>query len=124
MAFPSAAEVGARDSQTAQLQAALARLETREDAEHARGALEQARRALGTASTKGKDEAAVERAQGIARAAITLATRQLDRRRAQADLVDAERRLQAIRARADAQRRALEALMRERAALARRMEAR
>jgi len=110
--------------QTAQLRASLERLDAREDAEHARGAIEQARRALVRASSPDRDPAAVVRAQGIARAAINLAERQLDRRRAQADLASAQRRLEAIQARAAAQRRALEALMRERASLAREMEER
>jgi len=59
------------------------------------------------------------RAQHIARAAMVLAERQLERRKAQAGLFATQRRLTATRERANAQRRVLEALMRDRASLAR-----
>lgn len=117
-----AAEVTGAPARSAQLETALTRLEGREDAKYAKGAIEQARRALDTASAQGADDSTVARACGIAHAAIVLAERQLDRREAQARLFAVQRRLHAIRARASAQRRALEALMRERASLAREME--
>jgi hypothetical protein len=109
----------ASDAQTAQLQHRLGQLEAREDAKYAKGALEQARRALHAATQRVEDANAVSRAQQIARAALVLAERQLERRSVQAQLFATQRRLTATRERADAQRRALEALMRDRAALAR-----
>jgi hypothetical protein len=102
-----------------QLQTRLARLEAREDAVYATGALEQARRALRSASGSAEDDERVSRAEGIARAAMVLAESQLERRRSQQDLAAIQARLQAIRQQADAQRRTLEALMRDRASLAR-----
>jgi septal ring factor EnvC (AmiA/AmiB activator) len=51
-----------------------------------------------------------------------LASRQLDLHQSEAELVAARERLDAIRARATAQRRVLEALLEERASLARGME--
>jgi hypothetical protein len=111
-------DLGSR-AQTAQLQSKLGRIEAREDAKYAKGALEQARRALQTASGPVDDANAVLRAQQIARAAMVLAERQLERRKAQAGLFATQRRLTATRERANAQRRALEALMRDRASLAR-----
>ena len=72
-----------------------------------------------TASGPIEDANAVLRAQQIARAAMVLAERQLERRKAQAGLFATQRRLTATRERANAQRRALEALMRDRASLAR-----
>jgi hypothetical protein len=86
---------------------------------YAKGALEQARRALQASSGSLEDAEAVSRMQHIARAAMVLAERQLARRRAQAELFATQRRLTATRERATAQRRALEALMRDRASLAR-----
>ncbi len=106
-------------TQTAQLQNRLSRLETREDAKYAKGALEQARRALQAASGPDKDASTIHRTQQIARAAMVLAERQLDRRQAQVELFATQRRLTATRERAGAQRRVLEALMRDRASLAR-----
>ena len=50
---------------------------------------------------------------------MVLAERQLERRKAQAELFATQRRLTATRERANAQRRALEALMMDRASLAR-----
>jgi hypothetical protein len=120
--FPATSGVAddaALRAQTEQLQHRLGRLEAREDAKYAKGALEQAHRALTTASGSVEDPDATSRAQGIARAAIVLAERQLERRSAQAALFATQRRLTATRDRANAQRRALEALMRERASLAR-----
>ncbi|MBW1761245.1 MAG: hypothetical protein JRG67_13605 [Deltaproteobacteria bacterium] len=116
------ADEGASRAQTAQLQDRLGRLEAREDAKYAKGALEQARRALLSASRSLEDANAAARAQQIARAAMVLADRQLERRKAQAELFATQRRLTATRERANAQRRALEALMRDRASLARRGE--
>jgi hypothetical protein len=107
-------------AQTVQLQDRLARLEAREDARYAKGALEQARRALQAASGPLQDTDAVSRRQQIARAAMVLAERQLERRKAQAELFATQRRLTATRERANAQRRALEALMIDRASLSRR----
>jgi hypothetical protein len=106
-------------AQTAQLQLRLGRIEAREDAKYAKGALEQARRALQAATHRVEDANAVSRAQQIARAAMVLAERQLERRRVQAQLFATQRRLTATRERANAQRRALEVLMRDRASLAR-----
>ena len=107
--------VGAR---TVQLEQRLRVLESDENAKYVAGALEQARRALDQA--RGPDLAHSQRAQSIADAALALADRQLARRRAQAALLQTERRLRQVRERADAQRRVLEALMRERAALSQR----
>jgi chromatin segregation and condensation protein Rec8/ScpA/Scc1 (kleisin family) len=104
--------------QTAQLQDQLGRLEAREDAKDARAALEQARRALQAATGPIEDAATMVRAQQIARAAMTLAERQLERRKAQTGLIEAQRRLRLMQERASSQRRALEALMRERASAA------
>jgi hypothetical protein len=106
-------------AQTAQLQERLGRLEAREDAKYAKGALEQARRSLLGATGNQEDAGAVLRNQRIARAAMVLAERQLERRSVQAALFATQRRLTATRERANAQRRALEALMRDRASLAR-----
>jgi len=125
--FPGASgladELSLRD-QTAALQNQLGRLEARSDAQDADDALEHARRALRAASGPIDDADAVVRAHGIARAAMALAERQLEQRRAQSELIAAQRRLDGVRERANAQRRALEMLMRERAALARRGELR
>jgi hypothetical protein len=107
---------------TAQLQERLGRLEARRDAEHAEGAIEQARRALQIASSGTEDASSVSRAQRIARAAMVLAERQLARRQAEAELLATQRRLAAIHERALAQRRVLEALLKERAALTRSAE--
>ena len=85
----------------------------------AKGALEQARRALGTASNPTTDRDAARRASKIAEASLVLADRQLARRKSQAELFATQRRLNSTRERANAQRRALEALMMERAGLAR-----
>ena len=57
-------------AQTAQLQDKLRRLEARDDAKYAKGALQQARLALQTASGPIEDANAVVRAQQIARAAM------------------------------------------------------
>jgi hypothetical protein len=123
--FPAASRAsGATDeaalrAQTSQLQHRLGQLEARDDAKYANGALDQARRALETAAHHIEDVKAVARAQQIARAAMVLAERQLERRTAQGQWVATQRRLTATRDRARAQRRALEALMRDRASLAR-----
>ena len=90
-----------------------------EDASSIESALQEARRAVERAEQPSDDAAAALRAQDIARAALTLAERQIDRRRTQQALFDTQRRLTAKRERAEAQRRVLEALMRERAALVR-----
>lgn len=111
-------------AQTSQLQHRLGQLEARDDAKYANGALDQARRALETAAHHIEDVKAVARAQQIARAAMVLAERQLERRTAQGQWVATQRRLTATRDRARAQRRALEALMRDRASLARTGESR
>jgi hypothetical protein len=113
------ADDAASRAKTAQLQERLGRLEARDDAKYAKGALEHARRALSVATGDPEDPGAVSRQQQIARAAMVLAERQLERRRAQAELFATQRRLTATRERANAQRRALEALMRDRAAIAR-----
>lgn len=120
----SAAEEPVRAAETAQLQARLERLASRDDAKYAEGPIEQARLALDRASEPKQDPAVSARSQKIARAALVLAERQLDRRRTQLLLLETQRRLKAVRERAQAQRRVLEALMRERASLARRGELR
>jgi hypothetical protein len=104
------------------LQETLVRLEARDAAKHAEGALEQARRALRTASDRTEDERSVSRAQRIARAAMALAEQQLERHEAEAEVLATQRRLAAIRERALAQRRVLEVLLKERAALVRAAE--
>lgn len=128
LAWGAAGSTRAEDSQNRvmvdALRARLEQLETRDDANRAKGAIEQAREALRVASDSAEDPAAASRAQGIARAAIVLAGRQLDRHQSQTELSAAGRRLDATRARAEAQRRALEALLRERASLARAREQR
>lgn len=113
------ADEATSSAEAVQLQTRLARLEARDDAIHAKGALEQARRALQSASDAAGDDERVSRAEGIARAAMVLAERQLERRRSQDDLATTQARLAAIREQADAQRRALETLMRDRASIAR-----
>jgi hypothetical protein len=107
------------ESQAADLAYRLGELEARDDAKYAKGALEQARRAMLRASSLPEDPNAGARARGIADAALVLADRQLARRKAQAELFATQRRLSAIRERANAQRRVLEALMRDRASLTR-----
>jgi len=107
------------ESQTAELEHRLGQLEARDDAKYAKGALEQARRAILRASSSPEDPNAASRARRIADAALVLADRQLARRKAQAELFATQRRLSSIRERANAQRRVLEALMRDRASLAR-----
>ncbi|MDH3655870.1 MAG: hypothetical protein OEN21_16525 [Myxococcales bacterium] len=106
------------ESRTAELEQRLGRLEARDDAKYAKGALEQARRAMLRASSSHEGPNAASRARRIAGAALVLADRQLARRKAQAELFAAQRRLSSIRERANAQRRVLEALMRDRASLA------
>ena len=109
-------------ARTAQLQRRLGDLEGREDAKYAKGALQQARRALEAVSGPIEDPSAAARAQEIADAAMVLADRQLARRRSQAAFFQTQRRLSTVRDRANAQRRVLEALMRDRASLARSTE--
>ena len=121
MSFGALGESGLR-ARTVELQRRLGDLEAREDAKYAKGALQQARRALETASGPIEDPSAAARAQEIADAAMVLAGRQLARRRSQAALFQTQRRLSIVRDRAKAQRRVLETLMRERAELARSME--
>ena len=104
---------------TAQLQHRLAQIEAGEDSKYAEGALGQAHRALQVASSPTEAPKAVWRAQQIARAALALAERQIERHRVQAELFTTQRRLAAMRERASAQRRVLQALMKERAELAR-----
>lgn len=109
-------------ARTAQLQRRLGELEARVDAKYAKGALQQAKRALEIAAGPIEDPLAVERAQEIADAAMVLGGRQLARRHSQAALFQTQRRLTIVRDRAKAQRRVLETLMRERAELARSTE--
>ena len=106
-------------SEAALLQARFDRLVARTDAQYAEGAIEQASRALETASKETDDPERASRARRIAKAAVVLAERQLDRRRVQTELIETQKRLTANRERAQAQRRVLEALMKERASLAR-----
>ena len=114
----SHAEDLAVSEQSTQLRARLDRIGARDDAHYADAAMGQATRALQRAGATEDPEAAA-RANEIARAALVLAERQLDRRAVQAELFETQRRLTATRERAKAQRRVLEALMRERAELAR-----
>jgi hypothetical protein len=107
------------ESPSAELEHRLGQLEARDDAKYAKGALEQARRAMLRASSSPEDPNAAARARRIAAAALVLADRQLARRKAQAEFFATQRRLSSIRERANAQRRVLEALMRDRASLAR-----
>jgi len=106
------------DPEETQLETRLVRLEAHEDAQHVEGAIVQARRALDTARSA-DDAGARTRASRIAGAAIMWAERELDRLGVQRELLETQRRLTAVRERASAQRRVLEALMKERAALAR-----
>ena len=116
---PSTADEPAPGDEIGELRERLARVSALEDAHSVETALEQARRAVERAEEPNDDPEATLRAQGIARAALTLAERQLARRRTQEALFGTQRRLTATRERAAAQRRVLEALMRERAALVR-----
>jgi hypothetical protein len=121
---PGIAETSVANSEqasasNARLRERLQALDAREDAKFAKGAIEQARRALHRAEQPGADPDAVARARKIAEAAMVLADRQLARRWSQAELFATQGRLNGVRERANAQRRALEALMRERAAIAR-----
>lgn len=106
------------DPEEAQLETRLARLQAHEDAQHVEGAIAQARQALDTARTA-EDAGARTRASRIAGAAIMWGERELDRLGVQRELLETQRRLTTMRERASAQRRVLEALMKERAALAR-----
>ncbi len=109
-------------AKTPELERRLAAIEAQQDAAVARGALDQAKRALAQADAAGVSAASVTRSQAIADAALTLGDRQIARRSAQLALIDAERRLKLVKQRAIAQRRALETLMRERAELANKLE--
>lgn len=109
-------------ARTVQLQRRLGDLEAREDANHAKGVLAQAKHALEAASGPIEDPLATRRAQQIAEAAMVLAGRQLALRRSRAALLETQQRLDIVRERAKAQRRVLETLMRERAELARSTE--
>lgn len=106
-------------NEAASLRTRLSQLEARQDAAYARGALDQAAGALRTAADPATEPGAAARAQNIARAALVLAGRQLDLHQSDTKLVAAQRRLDAIRDRAAAQRRVLEALLKERASLVR-----
>jgi len=110
---------GSAEAETASLRVRLSHLEARDDAEYATGALQQATRALRVASGPATQPAAASRARDIAKAALVLAGRELAYRESQTELLDAQNRLEATRERADAQRRVLEALLKERASLAR-----
>jgi hypothetical protein len=101
------------------LEARLERVSTRDDAKYALGAIGQARRALSRAGQPDQDPATAVRSIELARAALVLSERQLERRRTQEALFETQRRLTATKERAEAQRRVLEALLRERAILAR-----
>lgn len=104
------------------LHARLQRIASSEDAKYAMGATEQARMALARASQPDQDPAVVARSVEIARAALVLSERRIERRQTQQALFETQRRLTATKERAAAQRRVLEALLRERAALAREAE--
>jgi hypothetical protein len=117
MAFATLDRGAAADLEEAHLELRLARLKAHEDAQYVEGAIAQARRALDAAANANDDGRA--RANRVADAAVTFAERELDRRSVQRELLDTQRRLTETRERATAQRRVLEALMKERAALAR-----
>jgi hypothetical protein len=119
VAARGSAEGSPPPEQVAQLRARFDRLTARQDATAVEGAIEQARQALEVAEHTGGDPGAKERAGETAHAAIVLAERQLHRREIQSELIATQRRVTAIRERAAAQRRVLEALMKERASLAR-----
>ena len=118
LAPTGSADGAAPEDETAQLRSRFERISARDDAAHAQGAIDQARRAFERAET-GTDDAEKGRVLEIARAAMELAERQLHRREIQAELIATQRRLTAMRDRAGAQRRVLEALMKERASLSR-----
>jgi hypothetical protein len=122
LAFPAAsgsAEGTVQADELGQLRARLERLSGREGAVYAEGAIEHARDALARVERATDDPQAQARARETARAAMALGERQLHLREVQAELIATQRRLTSIRERADAQRRVLEALMKERALLAR-----
>ena len=106
------------EDQAPALRARLNRLSDRSDAAHAEAAIEQARRALQRADDA-TDQGAKARALETARAAMVLGERRLHLREVRAELIATQRRLTGIRERAASQRRVLEALMKERASLAR-----
>ncbi len=116
-ASPFGSAAVANESEAARLQQRLEGVQARADAKYAKGALEQARQALAMSEQR-QGEAALS-AQHIAEAALVLAERQLARREAQEAFFAAYRRVQDLEGRAKAQRRALEALLKERARIAR-----
>lgn len=103
---------------TAQLERWLSEVSRSDDGKVASGAIRQARSAIDAASKEGAGAAEIGRAQSIAEAALVLAERRVALRGAVNALAAAEERVANIKERADAQRRVLEALMRERATLA------
>lgn len=113
------AEDASREDGVAQLRARFERLVRSEGAVHAEGAIEQARRALERAEGARDDPGERMRARETAHAAIVLGERQVHLRELQAELIATQQRLTAVRERAAAQRRVLEALLKERASLAR-----
>lgn len=106
------------DDAGARIGGRLDRIEAREDAHHVAPATERARRAL-DAAARADDQAEASRSLEIAHAATVLAERQLARRALRVELIETQERITATRQRAEAQRRVLEALLEERAALAR-----
>lgn len=103
---------------TADLDRWLFEVRTANDADVASGAVQQATTAIARAREPGAKLDTVQRAQSIAEASLVLAERQMARQQAAAALLAAEERVANTRERANAQRRVLEALMRERATLA------
>lgn len=112
------AEGAGREDQVAQLRSRFQRLAARESAPNVEGPIDQARRALELADGAADDPEKQARALETAHAAIVLGERRLQLREVQAELIATQQRLTVVRERAAAQRRVLEALLRERASLA------
>ncbi|MEM7139279.1 MAG: hypothetical protein AAF500_22095 [Myxococcota bacterium] len=112
------AEAESFAARSARLQHWLGEIRASDEADVVAGATGQAARALDVAVDTSVDQSGRVRAQAIAEAALVLADRQVARQEAAKALIATERRVAATKDRAAAQRRVLEALMRERATLA------
>ena len=113
-----AAEAGPGADRAALLQARVVEAEGRPDGALARPAMQKASAALDQAADADDPEEEA-RLLEIAHASIVLGEKQLERRALQSELIETQRRITETRERAQAQRRVLEALLEERAALAR-----
>jgi hypothetical protein len=110
---------GAQDTGRATaLKARLDEVAAEEDAPQAGTAIDRARTALQQAAASDSEDEASRQLE-IAHAAIVLAERQLALRSVRTELIETQRRITVTRERAAAQRRVLDALLKERAALAR-----